>query len=84
MGIPSPSGRGGSIVGKDDNFLSSPPDGVPTSIPRGDVAHTVIASLSAPHARNKAFDLISKPEDFPQAQITKDWDKLFSQTTPGL
>ncbi|WP_069789269.1 SDR family oxidoreductase [Cyanobacterium sp. IPPAS B-1200] len=82
--LDKPDGRRELLVGKDDNFLNSPPDGVPTSIPRGDVANTVIAALTAPNARNKAFDLISKPEDFPHSEITKDWDKLFYQTTSSL
>jgi len=74
--LDKPDGRRELLVGKDDHFLTSPPDGVPTSIPRGDVANTVIAALTAPNARNKAFDLISKPEDFPNSEITEDWDKL--------
>ena len=76
--LDKPDGRRELLVGKDDHFLTSPPDDIPTSIPRGDVANTVIAALTASEARNKAFDLISKPEDFPNSQITEDWDKLFS------
>jgi hypothetical protein len=72
------------VVGKNDRFLASPPNGIPPSIPRGDVANTVIQALTQPQARNKAFDIISKPEDDPEAVITVDWENLFAQTTPGL
>lgn len=82
--LDQPDGRRELLVGKNDHFLTSPPQGIPTSIPRGDVANTVIAALCSSHARNKAFDLISKPEDFPHSQVTKDWDNLFAQTTAGL
>jgi hypothetical protein len=41
-------------------------------------------ALVEPSARNKAFDVISKPENAPDAIITTDFGALFSQTTPGL
>jgi uncharacterized protein YbjT (DUF2867 family) len=82
--LDKPDGKRELIVGKNDEFLASPPNGIPTSIPRGDVANTVIQALSNPFARNKAFDLISKPDDETNIPITIDWDKLFQQTTPGL
>lgn len=72
------------LVGKDDVLLANPPQGIPTSVPRADVAAVVVQALLAPNARNKAFDLISKPEDDPSASVTSDFAKLFAQTTPGL
>jgi hypothetical protein len=72
------------LVSKNDAFLTNPPKGIPTSIPRGDVAEVVVQALGADPARNKAFDLISKPENDPQAIITTDFGGLFAQTTPGL
>jgi uncharacterized protein YbjT (DUF2867 family) len=72
------------IVGKDDELLVNPPDGIPTSIPRADVAELVIQALRSPAARHKAFDVISKPEGTPGAVVTTDFDALFEQTTPGL
>jgi uncharacterized protein YbjT (DUF2867 family) len=72
------------LVGKDDVFLSHPPNGIPTSIPRADVAEMVVQALQTPNARNKAFDLISKPEEDPSAVITTDFSALFAQTPPGL
>jgi len=67
------------IVGTDDTLLNSPPNNIRPSIPRGDVANTVIQALRFPNARNKAFDIISKPEDDPEATITSDWEALFAQ-----
>ncbi len=72
------------LVGKDDVLLANPPQGVPTSIPRADVAEVVVQALLESEARNKAFDLISKPEDDPSAEITTQFGNLFAQTTPGL
>lgn len=65
-------------------MLTNPPDGIPTSIPRSDVAEVVVQALREPSARNKAFDLISKPEGTPGAVVTQDFCALFEQTTPGL
>ncbi|TVQ10014.1 MAG: SDR family oxidoreductase [Leptolyngbya sp. DLM2.Bin27] len=79
-----PGGQRELIVGKDDTMLAQPPDGIPTSIPRADVAEVVVQALLAPSARNKAFDVISKPEGTPQAVVTTDFEALFEQTTPGL
>ena len=79
-----PDGRRELIVGKDDNFLTSTPNNISTVIPRGDVANVVIEALRQPNARNKAFDVISKPEDDTEATITSDWQGLFAQTTSGL
>jgi uncharacterized protein YbjT (DUF2867 family) len=80
--LDQPGGIRELIVGKDDTLLKNPPDGIPTSIPRSDVAEVVVQALIEPHARNKAFDLISKPEG--QGNITQNFDALFAQTTPGL
>ena len=72
------------IVGKNDTLLTNPPNGIPTSIPREDVAELVVQALIEPSAKNKAFDVISKPEDDASAVVTKDFSALFGQTTPGL
>jgi uncharacterized protein YbjT (DUF2867 family) len=72
------------LVGKDDALLNNPPDGVPTSIPRADVASVVVRAIIEPNARNKAFDLISKPEDALDAVVTTDFTSLFEQTTSGI
>ncbi len=72
------------LVGKNDTLRNYPPDGIPTSIPRADLAEVVVQALKEPDARNKAFDIISKPEDAPNAVVTKDFAALFQQTTPGL
>jgi uncharacterized protein YbjT (DUF2867 family) len=72
------------LVGKDDQFLANPPDSIPTSVPRADVAEVVVQALLEPSARNKAFDLISKPEDDPSATITTGFAALFAQATAGL
>ncbi|WOD37924.1 SDR family oxidoreductase [Nodosilinea sp. E11] len=79
-----PGGQRELIVGKDDTLLAHPPDGIPTSIPRADVADVVVQALLEPAARNKAFDVISKPEGNPGAVVTTDFGALFEQTTPGL
>ncbi|PSR17707.1 NAD(P)-dependent oxidoreductase [filamentous cyanobacterium CCP3] len=79
-----PGGQRELVVGKDDALLANPPDGIPTSIPRADVAEVVVQALVAPAARNKAFDVISKPAGTPGAAITTDFAALFEQTTPGL
>ncbi len=72
------------LVGKDDALLNNPPDGIPASIPRADVASVVVRALSESNARNKAFDIISKPEDAPDAVVTTDFTSLFEQTTAGI
>ena len=79
-----PGGQRELLVGKDDELLANPPDGIPTSIPRADVAEVVVQALLEPAARNKAFDVISKPEGTPGAVVTTDFQALFEQTTPGL
>ena len=72
------------LVGKDDAFLNDPPNGIPTSIPRADVASVVVRALKQSNARNKAFDIISKPEDAPDAVVTTDFASLFEQTTAEI
>lgn len=75
--LDKPDGKRELLVGKDDEFLASPPNGIPTSIPRGDVANMVIQALNNPLAKNRAFDLISKPENDDHTSISIDWDALF-------
>lgn len=82
--LDSPGGKRELIVGKNDTLLTTPPNGIPSSIPRADVAEVVKMALVEPSARNKAFDVISKPENHPDAVITTDFAALFSQTTAGL
>ncbi|WP_404789908.1 SDR family oxidoreductase [Altericista sp. CCNU0014] len=82
--LDKPGGMRELLVGKDDQFLAHPPNGIPTSIPRADVAEVVVRALQEPTARNKAFDLISKPEDDPSASITTDFAALFARATAGL
>ena len=72
------------LVGKDDTLSNDPPDGIPNSIPRADVASVVVQALKQSNARNKAFDIISKPEDAPDAVVTTDFAGLFNQTTAGM
>lgn len=79
-----PGGKRELLVGKNDRFLTDNPTGIPTSIPREDVAEVVVQALLEPNARNKAFDVISKPEDDPSSVITTDFAGLFGQTTAGL
>jgi uncharacterized protein YbjT (DUF2867 family) len=82
--LDKPGGVRELLVGKDDQFLAHPPNGIPTSVPRADVAEVVVQALQEPTARNKAFDLISKPEEDPSALITTDFAALFALTTAGL
>ena len=79
--LDQPDGCRELIVGKNDTLLTSPPNNIPTSIPRGDVANVVVQALKQANSRNKAFDLISKPEDDPEAVVTSDWNAFFAQTT---
>jgi len=79
-----PGGKRELLVGKDDRLLKNPPDDIPTSIPREDVAELVIRALQIEEAKNKAFDTISKPPSENVANVENDFVNLFSQTTPGL
>lgn len=77
--LDQPGGVRELLVGNNDELLNQPPDGIATSVPRADVAETVVQALQQPLARNKAFDLISMPEE--RGSITKNFAALFSQTT---
>ena len=81
-GLIDESGGRELLVGKNDQLLNNPPDGIKTVVPRADVAEVVVQALLEPEARNKAFDLISKGEDGSGA--TQNFTRLFAQTTPGL
>lgn len=78
--LDQPGGVRKLLVGDNDQLLLNPPDGVATSIPRADVAETVVQALQQPSAINKAFDLISYPEGDGNP-VTQDFAALFSQTT---
>jgi uncharacterized protein YbjT (DUF2867 family) len=82
--LDQPGGQRELIVGKDDNFLTAPPNGIPTNIPRADVAELVVQALIQPQAIDKAFDVIAKPEDDRSAVKTSDFKELFARTTPDL
>jgi uncharacterized protein YbjT (DUF2867 family) len=60
--LDQPGGVRQLIVGDNDELLINPPDDIPTSIPRADVAEIVVQALKKPSALNKAFDLMSYPE----------------------
>ena len=76
-----PGGVRKLIVGDNDELLNNPPDDIPTSVPRADVAETVVQALQEPSAIDKAFDLISYPEADSQGSITQDFSALFAETT---
>lgn len=82
--LDQPGGMRELLVSKHDVFLAQAPNGIPPSIPRADVAEVAVQSLREPGARNKAFDLISKPVEDPSASATQDFAALFAQTLPGL
>lgn len=82
--LDQPGGVRELLVGKQDVFLTQTPNNIPPSIPRADVAEVAVQALREPGARNKAFDLISKPEADPSAVVTQDFAALFAQTLPGL
>ncbi len=79
-----PGGKRALLVSKNDELLKNPPDGIPTSIPREDVAELVVQSLQIKEAKNKAFDTISKPASESGENVKNDFVNLFKQTTPGL
>jgi uncharacterized protein YbjT (DUF2867 family) len=82
--LDQPGGKRELLVGKNDELLKHPPNDIPTSIPRADVAELVVQALQHSEARNKAFDVISKPEDDPTTNVAQDFAALFAQTTPEL
>ena len=79
--LDQPGGVRELIVGDNDELLINPPSVGKTSIPRADVAETVVRALQTKSAINKAFDLISYPEA--EGTNTKDFNTLFAQTTPA-
>lgn len=82
--LDQPGGMRELLVSKQDVFLTQAPNGIPPSIPRADVAEVAVQALREPGARNKAFDLISKPVEDPSASVTQDFAALFAQALPGL
>ena len=82
--LDEPGGKRELIVGKNDTLLTKPPNGIASNIPRADVAELVVQALGCSEAINKAFDVISKPENEPSAVVTSDFRALFAQTTSGL
>jgi uncharacterized protein YbjT (DUF2867 family) len=80
--LDQPGGQRQLLVGKDDALLNQPPQDVAPAIPRADVAELVVQALLTPTARNKAFDVISKPAGM--GTVTTDFTALFEQATPGL
>jgi uncharacterized protein YbjT (DUF2867 family) len=76
--LDQPGGVRQLIVGDNDELLINPPDDIPTSIPRADVAEIVVQALKEPSALNKAFDLMSYPD---AESITQDFAALFAQTS---
>lgn len=82
--LDQPGGMRELLVSKQDIFLIQTPNGIPPSILRADVAEVAIQALRESGARNKAFDLISKPVEGSAALLTQDFAALFAQTLPGL
>lgn len=82
--LDQPGGMRELLVSKQDVFLTQAPNGIPPSIPRADVAEVAVQALRESEARNKAFDLISKPVEDSSASVTHDFTALFAQTLPGL
>ena len=81
--LDAPGGRRELLAGQDDQLLNQPPAGVRPVIPRADVAEILVQALLLPAARNKAFDVIARPEDDPDARVTEDFAAFFAQITPG-
>ncbi|MEC4805638.1 MAG: SDR family oxidoreductase [Jaaginema sp. PMC 1079.18] len=77
--LDKPGGVRELIVGDNDELLAHPPDDIPTSIPRADVAEVVVQALRQSNSHNTAFDIISRPEDDPKAKVTEDFAALFTQ-----
>lgn len=82
--LDQPGGKRELVVSKHDALLANAPEGVTTTIPRADVAEVVVQALLEPTARNKAFDVVSKPEATDQAVVNNDFKALFAETQPGL
>ena len=81
--LDAPAGRRELLTGQDDQLLNQPPAGVRPVIPRADVAEILVQALLLPAARNKAFDVIARPEDDPDARVTEDFAAFFAQIPPG-
>ena len=79
-----PGGKRELIVGKNDGLLKNPPDDIPPSIPRADLAELVVQALQNNEAKNKAFDVISRPPSENGVDVHIDFVNLFRKTTPGL
>ncbi|MEM7064211.1 MAG: SDR family oxidoreductase [Cyanobacteria bacterium P01_B01_bin.77] len=82
--LDQPGGKRELVVSKHDALLANAPEGVTTTIPRADVAEVVVQALLEPAARNKAFDVVSKPEATTQTTVSNDFKALFAKTQPGL
>lgn len=82
--LDQPGGKRELIVGKDDEFLVNPLEDIPSAIPRADVAEVAVQALLEPVARNKAFDVISKPEISGQTPFRNNFKALFEQSQSGL
>jgi uncharacterized protein YbjT (DUF2867 family) len=82
--LDQPGGKRELVVSKHDILISNTPEGVTTSIPRTDVAEVVVQALLESTARNKAFDLVSKPESEDQKLVENDFKDLFAKTQSGL
>lgn len=63
------------LTGKDDEYLTSDTK----SITRADVAELAFQALSIEESKNKAFDVVSKPEG--QGTPTTDFKSLFAHVT---
>ncbi|EFJ23715.1 hypothetical protein SELMODRAFT_174568 [Selaginella moellendorffii] len=63
------------LVGRNDELLKTDTK----SLPRSDVAEVCIQALLFEEAKNKAFDLASKPEG--EGTATRDFKSLFSQVS---
>lgn len=82
--LDQPSGKRELVVSKHDALLKNPPEDMTTSIPRADVATVVGQALLEPAARNKALDVVSKPEQSNSASVDNDFKALFAETQLSL
>ncbi|MGD1857702.1 MAG: SDR family oxidoreductase [Leptolyngbyaceae cyanobacterium] len=82
--LDQPGGKRELVVSKHDALLANAPEGITTTIPRADVAEVVVQALLEPAARNKAFDVVSKPEAADQTAVNNNFEALFTKTQPGL
>lgn len=82
--LDQPGGKRELVVSRDDVLLINAPENVTTSIPRADVTEVVVQALLEPMARNKAFDVVSRPEQADKSAVNNDFNALFAATKPGL